>query len=71
MMPLTLKDLNAMNKLAQNTWGWGIRYYAERGEKNKGKFTVLALDPREVLWHTVDGATIDEAISKFLAAIKV
>ena len=70
-MPLTLKDLNAMNKLAQNTWGWGIKYYAERGDDKKGKFTVLAVDPREVMWHTTDGKTIDEAITKFLAAIKV
>ena len=66
MSYLTLKDLNAINILAQKTWGWGIKYSGERGNDGSGKYTILAVDPREVLWHSTDGKTVEEAVCKFL-----
>ena len=70
MRYLTLEDLNAINALAAKTWGWGIRYSGERGNDGSGKYMITAVDPREVLWHSTDGKTVEEAITKFLVWLK-
>jgi len=67
---LTLKDLNAINVLAEKTWGWGIKFTGDHGSQGGARYMVTAVDPREVLWKSTDGKTVDEAITKFLVWLK-
>jgi hypothetical protein len=70
MKCIPLADLQYVNALNQKTWGWQIGATTDR-EDDYQKFTVLAVDPFTKTWCTTDGATIQEAVEKFIEIIEV
>jgi len=70
MKGIPLADLQYVNALNQKTWGWQIGATTARGDDYQ-KFTIFAVDPFTKTWHSTDGATIQEAVEKFIKIIEV
>ena len=70
MNDISLENLQYINILNQKTWGWQIKSTIDK-EDTYQKFTVFAVDPFTMAWYTTDGATIQEAVEKFIEIIEV